>query len=146
MAMSRWAATGIVAAAFAAGFGLHDSIAPSTTALAMQKPVFEFRTYYAAPGKLDALKARFRDHTIRIFRKHGMEVVAFWTPTTEVEGEDTLHYILAFQSQEARDAAWRAFGTDPEWQKVAEESQRDGRLVKKIDSTMLVPTYYSPMR
>ena len=107
---------------------------------------FEMRTYYAADGKFDALNARFRDHTLSIFAKHDMEVIAFWTPTDEEGSKNTLIYILAFPSEEARGESWKAFGGDPEWQKVAEESQRDGRLITKIDSVMMKPTDYSPMK
>ena len=109
--------------------------------------VFELRTYYAAEGKLDALNARFRDHTIRIFEKHGMDVLGFWEPIDPEKGKGTqLTYMLAFPSEEARADSWKAFGQDPEWKKVAEESQKDGRLITKIDSVLMSPTDYSPVK
>lgn len=108
--------------------------------------VFELRVYTSTEGRLDDLEARFRDHTIRIFGKHEMEVIGFWTPTDEDGSKNTLIYILAFESQEARGAAWQAFGADPEWQKVAEESGKNGRILAKVESTMMAPTDYSPMK
>ena len=134
------------ASAFVA-FALLAALVTGAPALAdNHEKFYEMRTYYAAEGKFDALNARFRDHTLRIFAKHDMEVVGFWIPTDEEASKNTLIYILAFSSEEARANSWKAFGTDPEWQKVAEESQKDGRLITKIDSVMMTPTDYSPMK
>jgi NIPSNAP len=147
MAMSsRLAVAGLVVAAFAAGVGLHDSIATSTTAHAMQSPVFEFRTYYAEPGKLEALKARFRDHTIRIFNKHEMKSIGYWVPTDSPASENTLMYILQHPSREAAKEHWAAFQADPEWQKAKAESEKDGRLVTKVDSVFTTATDFSPIK
>ena len=98
--------------------GLGAGIFYSTSA--QNQKVFELRTYQATPGNLGNLHARFRDHTIRIFRKHGMEIVGFWSPTSEEERDDILVYLLAHDSQDAADASWQAFGADPEWASVAE--------------------------
>ena len=122
------------------------AIALGANPAAADDRVFELRVYTSTEGRLDDLEARFRDHTIRIFAKHNMEVVAFWTPTDEEGSKNTLIYILAFASQEARDSAWKAFGADPEWQKVAEESGRNGRILAGLKSTMMAPTDYSPMK
>ena len=119
----------------------------ATTALAAdEKPakVYELRTYKAAPGKLDALNKRFRDHTLGFFKKHGMEVVGFWTPTDEKDGKaDTLIYLLAFTSREAADKSWKEFRADPGWQKAKAESEKDGPLTSKVDYVFLTPTDYS---
>ena len=121
-------------------------LAPSPS-LAKDSRCYELRTYYAAPGKLEALHARFRDHTMKLFKKHGMEVVGFWGPTDKDKGsENTLVYILAYPNREARDKAWRAFGADPEWQAVRKESEKDGRLTEKVDSVMLSATDYAPVK
>jgi hypothetical protein len=105
--------------------------------------VFEMRTYYTHPGKLSALNKRFREHTNAIFVKHGMTLVGYWIP----EGsDDTLVYILAYPSKEAREAAWKAFGQDPDWKKAFAESRQDGPLVKKVDSQFLSATDYSPIQ
>jgi hypothetical protein len=120
----------------------------TTTARAADesKPrVFELRTYHTNVDKLNPLHKRFRDHTLRMFKKHHMEVVGFWTPQDKGK-EDTLIYMLAFPSREAATAAWKAFGADPEWLKAREESHKNGVLVKKVESVFLDPTDYSPIR
>ena len=88
--------------------------------------VFELREYHAYEGKLDDLLARFRDHTITIFKRHGMESVAYWTPTDDPLKGKTLFYILKHPSREAATANWAAFHDDPEW-KQRERSQRGER-------------------
>jgi hypothetical protein len=108
--------------------------------------VFELRTYHAAPGKMEALHARFRDHTGKLFKKHDMTVIGFWTPTEGKESEKTLIYLLAFSSQEAADESWKAFMADPEWKAAKEASEKDGKLVDKVDRVFLNPTDYSPMK
>lgn len=105
--------------------------------------VFELRTYTAAPGKRDELLDRFEDHTMEIFRRHGMENVAYWLPR---DSDRELVYMLAFPSRYARDEAWREFDMDPEWQRVYEASRQDGPLVENVESVMLEPTDYSPLR
>jgi len=122
------------------------TIAPSPS-LAKDSRCFEIRTYHAAPGKLEELHARFRDHTIRLFKKHGMEIVGFWGPTDKEKGsENTLVYLLAFPSREAREKAFQAFGADPEWKKARDESEKNGKLVEKVDSVFLMATDYSPIK
>lgn len=109
--------------------------------------VFEMRTYTANEGKMEALHQRFREHTNRLFRKHGMEIVGYWTPQDEKDGKaDTLVYLLAYPSRDAAKASWKAFGDDPEWQKAYKESHKDGVLVKKAESVFLDPTDYSPIK
>ena len=106
--------------------------------------VFELRTYTAAEGKYEALLARFRDDTMRIFEKHGMENVGYWTP--QDGPENTLIYLISHASREQADANWQAFIADPEWQQVAEESQRDGRIISGLERMWLEPTDYSPIK
>ena len=105
--------------------------------------VFELRTYYAAPGKMDALNARFRDHTNALFKKHGMDIIGFWI---DEKRPDVLIYILAYPSKEARDKSWKAFREDPDWIKAKEASEKDGKLVDKVDSVYMNPTDYSPIK
>lgn len=108
---------------------------------------YELRTYIAAPGKLEELHKRFRDHTIKLFKKHGMEVVGFWGPTDKEKGsENTLVYVMAYPNREARDKAWRAFAADPEWQKARTESEKNGKLTEKVESVILGATDYSPIK
>jgi hypothetical protein len=84
---------------------------------------------------------------MRLFKKHGMEVVGFWGPTDKEKGsENTLIYVLAFPSREARNAAWRAFGSDPEWQSAAKESEKNGKLTVKVDSVIMMATDYAAVK
>ena len=107
---------------------------------------FEMRTYTAPEGKLDALNARFRNHTNRLFVKHGMALVGYWTPADGPEAQNTLVYILAYPSREAREKSWEAFRNDPEWHAARDASEKDGKLVLKVDSKFLTPTDYSPIK
>lgn len=116
------------------------------TAQAADARFFELRVYHANPGKLDALNARFRDHTNKLFVKHGMDLVGYWTPADSPESENTLVYILSYPSREAREASWKAFREDPAWIKAKEESEKGGVLVDKVDSKFLNPTDYSPIQ
>ncbi len=107
--------------------------------------VYELRTYYPAPGKAAALNARFREHTMVLFAKHGMTNVAYWNEiATATAPEGRLIYVLAYPSREARDADWAAFGKDPAWQKVVAESEAAGKLVTKVDSVFMTGADYSP--
>jgi hypothetical protein len=108
--------------------------------------VFEIRTYTAPEGKLDELHARFRDHTLRIFEKHGMTSIGYFKPQDAPLSQNTLIYVLAHPSREAAKKNWAAFGADPEWQKVSAESQVNGKLVTKVDSVFADPADYSPMK
>jgi hypothetical protein len=108
--------------------------------------VFEMRTYYAAPGKMEALNARFRDHTCKLFEKHGMTIIGFWNPAETAEADKTLVYILAYPSKEAADKSWKAFRDDPDWKAAREASEKDGKLVDKVVSVYLNPTDYSPIK
>lgn len=103
--------------------------------------LYELRTYYANEGKMQALHARFRNHTMELFEKHGMKNIAYWSPA---EAPDTLIYIIAHKSADAAKASWTAFGSDPAWQAVYKDSIADGRLIKKLDSVYMSKTDYSP--
>ena len=107
---------------------------------------FEMRTYITHEGKLDDLHQRFRDHTNRLFQKHGMQLVGYWTPTDGEAAEHTLVYVLAYASRDARDKAWAAFKADPQWQEAYKASREEGPIVKKVISQFLTPTDYSPIK
>ncbi len=108
--------------------------------------VYELRIYHCNPGKLEALHKRFRDHTARLFEKHGMTNVGYFTPQDAESGkDDTLIYVLKHDSRDAAKASWAAFGADPEWRKARADSEKDGMaLVKKAESIYLDATPYSP--
>lgn len=109
--------------------------------------VYELRIYKTNEGKLDGLNARFRDHTTRLFERHGIENVAYWTPADEPDSQNQLIYIIRHKSPEAAMASWQAFGSDEEWKKVAEESQKDGKfLSERPTSIYMKPTDYSAMK
>jgi hypothetical protein len=137
---------GASTAIFVAGFSV-GSIHQSGIAHAdASKHVYELRTYTAPEGKLGELHARFRDHTIRIFNKHGMKSVLYMTPQDAPDSANTLVYVLEHPSREAAKKAWADFQADPEWKKVSEESQVNGRIVSKVVSVFGDPTDYSPMK
>lgn len=119
------------------GKGHENEMADSTR-------VYELRIYHAAQGKLDDLVARFRDHTDRLFAKHGLKSVAYWTALDEPVKSTTFFYILEHPSREAAAANWKAFQADPEWQAVKAKSEENGKLVESVDSTYLKVTDFSP--
>jgi hypothetical protein len=107
--------------------------------------VYELRIYTCHEGKLDALLTRFRDHTCKLFEKHGMVNVGYWVPVDEENGSRTaLIYVLEHKSREAAKASFKAFGADPEWQAAAKASEANGKIVAKIESIFMTPTDYSP--
>ena len=106
--------------------------------------VYEMRVYHTYDGKLDDLLARFRNHTITIFNRPGMESVAYWTPTDDPLKGKTLFYILRHPSREAATANWAAFRADPEWKQVSAASEANGKLVELTESTFLKLTDFSP--
>ena len=106
--------------------------------------VYELREYRCYEGRLNDLLARFRDHTMRIFERHGMTNVAYWTPTDDPLKSNTLVYVIAHASREAADANWQSFRNDPEWKDVQAKSEANGKLVEKIESTFLLLTDFSP--
>ncbi|HEV3510949.1 MAG TPA: NIPSNAP family protein [Candidatus Sulfotelmatobacter sp.] len=114
------------------------------TASLVQAGVYELRVYHTARGRLVDLEARFREHTIKIFDRHGMKSVAYWTPVDEPEKSNTLIYILQHPSREAAASAWKSFEEDAEWKSVKDKSEANGKLVEKVDSTFLALTDFSP--
>ena len=113
-----------------------------SSAVAADTRCYEMRIYYAAPGKLDALNSRFRDHTCKLFEKHGMVNIGYWLPMTNTDNK--LVYLLAYPDREAREKSWKAFGADPDWQSAYKQSEKDGKLVAKAESIFLAATDFSP--
>lgn len=118
----------------------------SGVASAQGQRVFEIRTYYTLPGRLPNLLARFRNHTAKLFEKHGMTNIGYWVPADAPGSENTLIYILAYPSREAAKKSWDAFRTDPDWLKARAESEKDGKIVDRIESAYLNPADFSALR
>jgi hypothetical protein len=109
-------------------------------------PVYELRTYTTLEGKLPALVARFRDHTIKLFEKHGMKNVGYWVAADPPKSQNTLYYILKHKSREAATASWEAFWKDPEWIKLQKESEAGGKIVDHMESVFMSPTDFSKLK
>lgn len=108
--------------------------------------VFEMRTYTTLPGKMDALMARFRDHTTRLFEKHGMTNIGYWVPSEEPKSKNTLIYILAYKDRDAAKKAWDAFRVDPDWLKARDASEKEGKIVEKVESVFMTPAGFSKIK
>jgi len=108
--------------------------------------VFEIRTYTTAPGQLPMLNKRFREHTVEIFARHGMQSIGYWVPTDTALADNTLVYVLAHPSRETARQAWSDFGKDPEWVKVRTATEAEGLKVVKVTSVFATPTDYSAIR
>lgn len=121
------------------------ALAP-TAAIAAEKEarLYEIRIYYAAPGKLEALHSRFRDHTLKLFEKHGMTNHAYFVPMGD-NPERKLVYLISHKDMDSRNKSFKEFIADPDWQKAYKESEKDGKLVDKIVEIFLNTTDYSPM-
>jgi hypothetical protein len=109
-------------------------------------PVYELRIYTCNEGKLDTLLTRFRDHTCKLFEKHGMKNIGYWVPVDEENGsKTTLIYVLEHASREAAKESFKAFGADPEWKAAAKASEANGKILAKApESIFMSPTDYSP--
>ena len=152
--MTKWRsiAIGIVTVWVGAGMaGLHSSTAgrsaPDAPVVGQaQSRVFELRTYTANPGKFEAMKNRFRDHILPLFKKHNLTVVGFWTAADAPQSENTLIYVLAHESREAAKKNWAAFSADPVRKQVWADTEKDGPINMKVESVYLNPTDFSPIK
>jgi hypothetical protein len=144
MKVSRHAAAALVV--FMLGVAVGQWFDTGSTANAQTDKVFELRTYTAHEGKLPDLLARFRDHTMQFFDKHGMDNVGYWVPQDQPASGNTLIYILAHDSREAAAKSWDAFRQDADWLRVRDESQAAGPIVTNVESVFLEATDFSPMK
>jgi hypothetical protein len=108
--------------------------------------VYELRLYHVNAGKLDALKARFRDHTDAIFRRHNMKSIGYWSPEDPPDSQNLFIYILEHPSRQEAEKNWAAFQADPEWQKVKADSETNWKLADHIDHYFLDPTSFSALK
>jgi hypothetical protein len=114
-----------------------------TMSLTAQDRIFELRTYYTVEGKLNDLLVRFRDHTTRLFEKHGMQNIGYWVPK---DRPNVLIYIVAHKDEAAAKASWAAFRQDPDWVKARTASEASGKIVDKVESVFMSATDFSKMK
>jgi hypothetical protein len=133
-----------VAGAFLAGQTAGEDKVKSGTAKGER--VYELRTYYCLPGRLEALHKRFKDHTLKLFEKHGMKNEMYWTPTDPKLKDHVLIYIVSHDSMDAAKKSWDAFRSDPNWIKVRDASEKDGKIVEKVESVYMTATEFSPKK
>jgi hypothetical protein len=108
--------------------------------------LYELRTYTTLEGRLPALEKRFKDHTCKLFEKHGMKNGMYWIPTDPKLKDNTLIYVVSHDSQEAADKSWAAFQNDDEWKKVRDASEADGKIVMKVDRVFMTLADWSPVK
>ena len=146
MLKNRWFALAGSTVIFIAGMSAGSLLESGIAHAQASKHVYELRTYTAPEGKLGELHARFRNHTVGIFNKHGMKSVIYMSPQDAPDSANTLIYVLEHPSREAAKKAWADFQADPEWVKVLADSQVNGRLTSRVVSVFADPTDYSPMK
>ena len=134
------------ALAFAAGSWLTSRFLAPVKVEAATNRVYELRIYHTLPGRLPALVKRFKDHTRTIFDQHGITSVGYWVPQDDPIKQNTLIYIVSHPNRDAATKDWKEFQADPEWIKVADASQVDGKIVEKVDSTFMDPTDFSGLK
>ena len=142
----RWIAAGIVMGCVGAGVAGLSPFDGATMSAQTSTRVFELRTYTANPGKFEAMKTRFRDHILPLFKKHNLTVVGFWTYADAPASENTLVYVLAHDSREAAKKNWAAFIADPVRKQVWADTEKDGPINMKVESVYLNPTDFSPVK
>lgn len=143
MTMRYGIVTGLVVAAFA--LGVYAGVGAGARAQGSGH-VFELRTYTTAEGKLQTLSDRFRDRTLTIFKKHGMQAVGVWIPTDAPHSANTLVFLMEWPSRAEADRTWQRFGEDPAWKALVAETEKDGRLWTRLDRLWMQPTEYSAMK
>lgn len=132
----------LVLVALSLGLSLAQTVSAAEPANAK---VYELRTYYVLPGRMPAMLKRFKNHTVALFEKHGMQNIGYWTPQGK-DGETKLIYIVAHDSKDAADKSWKAFVADPDWVKVRDESEQDGKIVDKVERVYMDATDFSKLK
>jgi len=143
MTTSRILGVGVI---LSASLFLAFSAGRSTAQTGGEPRLYELRIYTTLPGRLEALHARFRNHTAKLFEKHGMKNHMYWVPTDEKTRENTLIYVVSHKDRAAADQSWSAFIADPEWKKVQEASEKDGKIVAKVERHYMTLVDYSPVK
>lgn len=138
MLRTTFAAVALAAAIFTAGY--------MTANAQNANRVYELRTYTTHPGKLDALLARFRNHTTKLFEKHGMRNIGYWVPQDDPQKKNTLIYVVSHASRDAAKKSWDAFRADPAWVAARDESEKTGKIVEKVEAVYMDPVDFSALR
>lgn len=138
MLRTTLAVAAVAAAMFTAGYMTAN--AQSATR------VYELRTYTTHPGKLDALLARFRNHTTKLFEKHGMKNIGYWVPQDDPQKKNTLIYVVSHASRDAAKKSWDAFRADPAWVAARDESEKSGKIVEKVEAVYMDPVDFSALK
>jgi hypothetical protein len=147
MRINRWKIVGIALASFAAGSFLTARLMHLSQVRADSNRVFELRVYHTVQGKQPALVSEFRDKVTKLFARHDLKALGYWSPADPAVAENTFIYILAHPSKEEADKHWAAFRADPEFQATMKEQQApDAKIVEKVDSTYMNPTDFSPVK
>lgn len=144
----NWSAGIVIMAAIAGAFWAGQSAGEDTVKgnTVKSERVYELRTYYCLPGRLEALHKRFADHTLKLFEKHGMKNEMYWTPIDPKQKDHVLIYVVSHDSVEAAKKSWDAFRADPEWHKARDASEKDGKIVEKVESVYMTATAFSPKK
>ncbi|MFN0021969.1 MAG: NIPSNAP family protein [Pirellulaceae bacterium] len=135
--------TAVIGAFWAGQTAGEDAVQGNT---AKGERVYELRTYYCLPGRLEALHKRFADHTLKLFEKHGMKNEMYWTPTDPKLKDHVLIYVVSHDSVEAAKKSWDGFRADPDWIKARDASEKDGKIVEKVESVYMTATAFSPKK
>ena len=146
MTITKFRLSALLVLTFAAGALLTSRLMNTKDVHAANRRVYELRTYHTFPGRLPALQARFRDHTVTLFNRHHITSVGYFTPQDAPIAENTLIYILAHDNRESAKENWASFQKDPEWQAAAKASEADGKIVEKLESVFMDPTDFSALK
>ena len=144
MKLNQVTAWGIVLSVLLAIVAFRSNASIGEEKQAAPAGVYELRTYTTLEGRLPNLHARFKNHTLKLFEKHGMKNVMYWTPTDEKTANNTLIYVIWHASPEAAKKSWDGFRADPDWIKARDESEKDGKIVAKVEAVYMKATEYSP--
>lgn len=147
--MLRNSVFGVLVFSLAAAAFLLGQIVPGQTIAEEKKGMprlYELRTYTTLEGRLPALEKRFKDHTLKLFEKHGMKNGMYWIPTDPKLKENTLIYVISHADAEAAAKSWADFQKDPEWIKVRDASEADGKILVKVDRVYMELADWSPVK
>ena len=145
MAVTKLVQFAVLTAVFVSGFALGGVFQGRVDAQSKNR-VYELRTYTTPEGKLGDLQARFRNHTVKLFEKHGMTNVGYWVPQDAPLSQNTLIYVLAHKDRETAKQSWAAFGKDPDWVKARTASEVNGRLTTQVVSVFMDPADFSQLK